>query len=63
MKTYEFVNIKLQNNAVASAHLSEHRQIICEWAQKGYSYEGYIPTKQGASGKAVEIDLIFSIEK
>ncbi len=28
-------------------------------ADKGYRYVGFIPTKQGPSGKIVEADLIF----
>ena len=35
MKKYEFVQIKLQNNYVANAVMSEHRQIIEEWTDKG----------------------------
>lgn len=59
MKKYEFAQIKLKNNNVANAVMSEHRQIIEEWANKGYRYVGFIPTKQGPSGKIVEADLIF----
>lgn len=59
MKKYEFVEVKLKNNYVANAEISEHRKIIEEWAEKGYRYAGFIPSKQGPSGKMVVIDLIF----
>ncbi len=59
MKKYEFVQIKLQNNYVANAVMSEHRQIIEEWTDKGYRYVGFIPTKQGPSGKIMEAESIF----
>lgn len=62
MKKYTYVNVKLQNNPATNANLSEHRKIIDDMAQKGYVYAGYVPTKQGASGKTVEIDLIFETE-
>jgi len=62
MKKYEFVHIALKNNPATNATLSEHRQVIGEYAAKGYTYKGYIPTLQGASGKTVEIDLIFETE-
>lgn len=62
MKKYEFVHIALKNNPATNAFLTEHRDIINEYAANGYSYAGYVPTKQGASGKAVEIDLIFEKE-
>ena len=62
MKKYEYVNIKLQNNYVANAVLAEHRKIINEMSQKGYEYAGFVPSKQGPSGKIVEIDLIFQTE-
>lgn len=63
MKKYEYVEVKLQNNPVTNAVLAEHRKVIGEWAQKGYRYAGYIPVKQGASGKTVVIDLIFETEE
>lgn len=63
MKKYEYVNIKLKNNPTASAYSEEHRKIIDEYAEKGYRYVGYIPTRQGASGKIVEFDLVFETEK
>lgn len=63
MKKYEFVKVKLQNNPVANAELAEHRQIIAEMAQKGYKYAGYVPVKQGPSGKIVIVDLIFETEE
>ncbi len=62
MKKYEYVNVKLKNNVVKDATLTEHRKIIDEYSAKGYSYVGYIPTRLGASGKIVEIDLIFESE-
>ncbi len=52
----------LKNNYVTNACLSEHRQIILDYAAKGYKYAGFIPTKQGPSGKVVEIDLIFEAD-
>ncbi len=62
MKKYEFVNVKLDNCPPGSAYLKEHRKIIEEYAAKGFVYKGYIPTHQGASGKTVEVDLIFETE-
>ncbi len=62
MKTYEFVSVELKNNYVANAELEGHRAIINDYAAKGYKYSGYVPTKQGPSGKIVQIDLIFEKE-
>lgn len=62
MKKYEFVNVSLKNNPATNAVLAEHREIINKYAEKGYEYVGFVPTKQGASGKMVEIDLIFAIQ-
>lgn len=63
MKKYDFVTIKVKNNPVMNADLSEHRKVIEEYAAKGFSYKGYIPTVQGPSGKIIEMDLIFEIEE
>ena len=62
MKKYEFIGLKTDNNPVTNAFLSEHRRIISAKAEEGYCYIGFIPTKQGASGKTVELDLIFETE-
>ena len=62
MKKYEFVTIKVKNNPVMNATLSEHRSVIEEYASKGYTYKGYFPTLQGPSGKIIEMDLIFETE-
>lgn len=62
MKKYEYVTLKVKNNVVKDAVLLEHRQIINEYAEKGFKYVGYIPTRLGPSGKVIELDLIFEIE-
>ena len=63
MKKYEFVTVKVKNNPVMNASSCEHRKLIEEFAAKGYSYKGFIPTVQGPSGKIVEMDLIFETEE
>ena len=62
MEKYEFVTIKVKNNVVKDAVLSEHRAVINEYASIGYSYAGYIPVRLGPSGKVNELDLIFQAE-
>ena len=62
MVKYEFVSLKLKNNPVKDALLQEHRQIIREYAEKGFIFSGFIPTKFGPSGKTVEMDLVFETE-
>lgn len=62
MKKYEYVNISIDNFFLGSGS-EEHRQIIDEYAAKGYRYVGYIPTKITPHGKIVEMDLIFEIER
>ena len=62
MKKYEYVNISIDNFFLGSGS-EEHRQIIDEYAAKGYRYVGYIPTKIIPHGKIVEMDLIFEIER
>ena len=62
MKKYEYVNISIDNFFLGSGS-EGHRQIIDEYAAKGYRYVGYIPTKITPHGKIVEMDLIFEIER
>ena len=42
MKKYEYVSVHI--GKLVGAKLEEHRQIIDEYAKKGYRYVGYIPT-------------------
>lgn len=63
MKKYEFVTIKAHNNPVKDAIVSEHRNVIAEYAEKGYGFVGWVPTRFGASGKMLEMDLVFVMEE
>ncbi len=60
MKKYEYVNIDI--DSFFGAGSEEHRQIIDEYAAKGYRYVGYIPTNINDHGKIKELDLIFEID-
>lgn len=61
MKKYEYVNIEIDDFWGSCSE--EHRQIIDEYAAKGYKYAGYIPTKISFHGKIIEMDLIFEIDQ
>ena len=57
MKRYEYVHIHI---ATFSGAKSEgHRQIIDEYARKGYKYVGFVPTLIDAYGRFKDLDLIF----
>lgn len=60
MKKYEYVNVRIDK--FFGAKSEEHRQIIDEYALKGYRYVGYIPTNITDYGKIKEMDLIFEID-
>jgi len=60
MKKYEFVDVKMKGIMIGK--IEEHRKIINEYAEKGYRYVGYIPTKCGSYGEIGHMDLIFEIE-
>lgn len=61
MKKYEYVNINI--NSFIGAGSKEHRQIIDEYAARGYRYVGYVPTDINDHGKIKAIDLIFEIDQ
>jgi len=61
MISYEYVNVKFKNGFTKNV-LEEHKQIIDNYASKGYRYIGYIPTKQVGYGMLAEIDLVFEIQ-
>lgn len=57
MKKYEYVSVHI--GKFIGAKSENHRQIIDEYAEKGYRYVGYIPTVMNDYGKIKDIDLIF----
>ena len=60
MKNYEYVNLKVGKTFTAGN--IEHREIINEYAKKGYKYIGFIPTSIANCGRFEKIDLIFEID-
>ncbi|MCD2491481.1 DUF4177 domain-containing protein [Lacrimispora sp. NSJ-141] len=60
MKEYKYVSISYEMKEVVMASISEHRNVIDEYSDQGYSYVGMIPTElSAASGCIRKIDLIF----
>ena len=61
MKKYEYVNVVIQK--FFGSKSEDHRQIIDEYASKGYSYVGYIPVEMTGHGQIISMDLVFEIEE
>ena len=57
MKKYEYVSVR--TNRFFGAKSDKHREIIDEYAEKGWRYVGFIPTKMSDYGKLKEMDLVF----
>lgn len=57
MLKYEYV--KVYNEAIMSSKFTQHRDIIDQYAKKGYKYAGFVPIKSDGYGRIKEIDLIF----
>lgn len=57
--SYEFVKVECENHKATTSELKGHREIIIDYANKGYKYVGYIPVKMGPSGKVLTLELIF----
>lgn len=60
MKQYEYVRVHI--GKFIGAKSEEHREIIDDYASRGFSYVGYIPVKLSDYGKIIDIDLVFEIE-
>ncbi|MDO5037500.1 MAG: DUF4177 domain-containing protein [Tissierellia bacterium] len=60
MKKYAYVSLKI--GKFIGAKSEDHRKIIDDYAQKGYTYVGFIPTDMTDHGKIQTIDLIFERE-
>lgn len=59
MKKYEYVSVHI--GKLLGAKTKEHKQIIAEYAQKGYRYVGYIPTVISDFGKIKDIHVFFIV--
>lgn len=57
MKQYEYVSVHI--GKLFGAASEEHREIINDYAAKGWRYVGFIPTNMNDYGKLKDIDLIF----
>ncbi len=60
MKKYEYISIKVGH--FIGSKTEEHRNIIDDYAKRGYRYIGFIPTDMTDYGKIKTMDLIFEIE-
>ena len=54
----KFVRVEYDNNRVAGAELTSHREVIEEYSSKGYKYLGFVPVKLRPSGKMLALDLV-----
>lgn len=62
MKKYEYVTVSYKAKDMVISAVSEHREVIDQYAAQGYRYVGMIPTETGAGGCPRKIDLIFEKE-
>jgi len=60
MKKYEYVRVHI--NRFVGAKSEEHRQIIDDYAKRGYRYVGYVPTAMTDYGKIKDMDLVFELD-
>lgn len=58
MREYAFAPVRL-TGMMLTVKLSDHRELIHQYAKVGYRYHGFIPTEIGAHGQLLAIDLIF----
>lgn len=59
---FSYIYVPVEAKGLRTKKITEHRGIIDKYAQEGYRYIGYIPTREapiGVSSFTVEIDLIF----
>lgn len=61
---YEFVRISTMGAGLFSNKTEGHKEIINEYASKGYRYVGWFPSKSSniLEGVLEEVDLIFEID-
>lgn len=57
MKQYEYVTVK--SKGIIARYFDAHREIIDDYASRGYRYVGFIPTTIVGQGEISEMDLVF----
>lgn len=61
MKKYEYVEVYIDK--IIGSRSDSHREIIDEYAKKGYKYVGFIPVSMSNYGKIRKMDLVFEKDK
>ena len=59
MKEYRYVQIDYKMKNVLFLCSDEPREVIDQYAKKGYLYKGFIPVEMDAKGCLRKIDLVF----
>lgn len=54
----QLIRIKVKSG-FATGTFETSEDVVFEMANKGYSYQGYLPIKIGAYGNLIEYDLVF----
>ena len=62
MKEYIHVNVRWRMHGLAVAYVSEHREIIDQYAAQGYRFVAAIPTEMKINEFIRKMDLIFEKE-
>lgn len=57
-----YAYVAVHTGRFCGAKSDEHREIIDEYAKKGFRYVGFIPTVLNDYGKIKDMDLIFEIQ-
>ena len=56
---YKYEYVKVDNEAIMASKFTKHRDIINQYAEKGFRFAGFIPIKSDGYGRIKEMDLIF----
>jgi len=63
MMQYEYVTVKIKKAGLWSYRYTQHRELIDEYAKKGYRYVGFVPTNLVGYGQMAEMDLVFEMRE
>ncbi|MBQ7903904.1 MAG: DUF4177 domain-containing protein [Oscillospiraceae bacterium] len=59
---YEYVRIDTGLFFLVPSEDNQHREIIDEYAAKGWRYVGFVPAMQSGEGRIRQYDLVFEQE-
>jgi len=59
---YKYEYVRIENTVLAKSNFSKYKEIIDEYAKKGYRFVGFVPITINFRGRVTKMELVFEIQ-